>query len=70
MSIVEPRSEVFVAAATDHRFKGFGDDLLVNAVSHAAEMEGFIAEVRGTSGWRSLVVPIGNGEFVALKPVR
>jgi predicted O-methyltransferase YrrM len=41
-----------------------------NAVSHAAEMEGFIAEVRATPGWRSLVVPIGNGEFVAVKPVQ
>jgi predicted O-methyltransferase YrrM len=40
-----------------------------NAVSHAREMEGFIANVRAEPGWRSLVVPIGNGEFVALKPV-
>jgi predicted O-methyltransferase YrrM len=40
-----------------------------NAVSHATEMEGFIAEVRATPGWRSLIVPVGNGEFVALKPV-
>jgi predicted O-methyltransferase YrrM len=39
-----------------------------NAVSHAAELEAFISEVRKTPGWRSLVVPIGNGEFVALKP--
>jgi predicted O-methyltransferase YrrM len=41
-----------------------------NAVSHAPEMEGFVAEVLATPGWRSLVVPIGNGEFVALKPVQ
>lgn len=41
-----------------------------NAVSHAAEMEGFIAQVRARSGWRSVVVPMGNGEFVALKPVQ
>jgi len=41
-----------------------------NAVSHAAELHGFIAQVRATPGWRSLVVPIGNGEFVALKPVQ
>jgi predicted O-methyltransferase YrrM len=40
-----------------------------NAVSHAAEMEGFMAEVRAAPGWRSLVVPVGNGEFVAVKPV-
>lgn len=40
-----------------------------NAVSHAAEMAGFIAELRATPGWRSLVVPIGKGELIALKPV-
>jgi predicted O-methyltransferase YrrM len=40
-----------------------------NAVSHAAEMAGFLAQVRATPGWRSVVVPIGNGEMVALKPV-
>ena len=40
-----------------------------NAVSHAPEIESFLAEVQDTPGWRSLVVPIGNGEFVALKPV-
>jgi predicted O-methyltransferase YrrM len=39
-----------------------------NAVSHAAEMESFIAQVRATAGWRSVVVPIGNGELIALKP--
>jgi predicted O-methyltransferase YrrM len=38
-----------------------------NAVSHAAEMKDFIAEVSATPGWRSVVVPIGNGEFVALR---
>ena len=40
-----------------------------NAVSHASEMEAFLAGVRAAPGWRSLVVPIGNGELVALKPV-
>jgi predicted O-methyltransferase YrrM len=40
-----------------------------NAVSHAAEMEAFITGVRAAPGWRSLVVPIGKGELVALKPV-
>ncbi|HJQ78724.1 MAG TPA: O-methyltransferase [Lacipirellulaceae bacterium] len=39
-----------------------------NAVSHAAEMEGFIMQVRGASGWRTAVVPIGNGELLALSP--
>jgi len=40
-----------------------------NAMSHAAEMEGFIATVQATPGWRSLVLPIGNGQLVALKPL-
>lgn len=40
-----------------------------NAVSHAAEMKDFIAEVSATPGWRSVVIPIGNGEFIALKAV-
>jgi predicted O-methyltransferase YrrM len=39
-----------------------------NAVSHAGEIESFIAQVRATAGWRSVVVPIGNGELIALKP--
>jgi predicted O-methyltransferase YrrM len=41
-----------------------------NAVSHAAEMERFCRQVQATPGWRSLVIPVGNGEFVALKPIR
>jgi predicted O-methyltransferase YrrM len=40
-----------------------------NAVSHAAEIEGLLAQVRATAGWRSVVVPVGNGELVALKPI-
>jgi predicted O-methyltransferase YrrM len=40
-----------------------------NAVSHGPELDGFMALVRGTAGWRSVVVPVGNGEFVALKPL-
>jgi predicted O-methyltransferase YrrM len=40
-----------------------------NAVSHTAEMEGLIAQVKATPGWRAVVVPIGKGELVALKPV-
>ncbi|HEX2473375.1 MAG TPA: class I SAM-dependent methyltransferase [Lacipirellulaceae bacterium] len=39
-----------------------------NAISHAAEMEGFIAQVAATPGWRSVVVPVGKGELLALKP--
>jgi predicted O-methyltransferase YrrM len=38
-----------------------------NAVSHAEEMAEFMAAVRDTVGWRSLVVPVGKGEFVAVK---
>ena len=41
-----------------------------NALSHAAEIERFIAEVRAAPRWRSVVVPIGNGELVALKPLQ
>lgn len=39
-----------------------------NAVSHSAEVEGFLAQVRATPCWLTAVVPVGNGEFVALKP--
>lgn len=38
-----------------------------NAVSHAAEMQEFMAHVRAAPGWRSIILPIGKGEFVALK---
>jgi predicted O-methyltransferase YrrM len=38
-----------------------------NAISHPAELEAFIAEVLSAPGWRSVVVPVGNGEFIALK---
>lgn len=48
---------------------GPGGLLVVNnAVSHAAEMLDFMAHVRAASGWRSVILPIGKGEFVALKP--
>jgi predicted O-methyltransferase YrrM len=39
-----------------------------NAVSHPQELTAFLAGVRSTPGWRSVVVPVGKGEFVALKP--
>ncbi len=39
-----------------------------NAVSHAAEMEPFMQSVRATPGYRTSLVPVGNGEFLALKP--
>src|SRR5262249_61184860 len=39
-----------------------------NATSHPRELDGFIDLVRA-AGWRSLVVPVGNGEVVALAPL-
>jgi predicted O-methyltransferase YrrM len=40
-----------------------------NAISHAREMVGFTAQVRATPGWRALMIPVGKGELVALKPL-
>jgi predicted O-methyltransferase YrrM len=41
-----------------------------NAVSHAGEMKEFIEQVATTPGWRSVVVPVGKGELLALKPMQ
>ena len=38
-----------------------------NAVSHAGELAGFFAQVRTDAAWATCVVPVGNGEFVAVK---
>lgn len=38
-----------------------------NATSHPEEMKNFVDLVRSTPGWRSVVVPIGKGEFLAFK---
>jgi len=38
-----------------------------NAVSHAGELAGFFAVVRAAPGWTHCLVPVGKGEFVALK---
>ena len=38
-----------------------------NAVSHAGELTEFVALVRAEAGWASCLVPVGNGEFVAVK---
>ena len=38
-----------------------------NALSHAAEMADFIARVGARSDWANCLVPIGNGEFLAVK---
>jgi predicted O-methyltransferase YrrM len=38
-----------------------------NATSHAAEMAPFLALVAGDPGYSSCLVPVGNGEFLAVK---
>jgi predicted O-methyltransferase YrrM len=40
-----------------------------NAISHAAEMKEFTAQVQTAAGWGAIILPIGSGELVALKPV-
>lgn len=41
--------------------------IMDNAVSHAAEMDGFIKLVAATAGYSNVVVPIGKGELLVLK---
>lgn len=38
-----------------------------NAVSHAAELAGFFALVKAEPIWANCLVPVGNGEFLAVK---
>ncbi len=38
-----------------------------NATSHAGEMEPFLGLVRADAGFTSCIVPVGNGEFLAVK---
>lgn len=38
-----------------------------NATSHAAEMAPFLALLAGDPGYSSCLVPVGNGEFLAVK---
>ena len=38
-----------------------------NAISHADEMRSFIGEVTADSQFTSIVVPVGKGEFLAVK---
>ena len=38
-----------------------------NATSHAAEMEPFMALVRGDGAFTTCLVPVGNGEFMATR---
>jgi predicted O-methyltransferase YrrM len=41
-----------------------------NAVSHAGEMREFVAAVRAEPGWSTSLVPVGNGEFLAVNGAR
>lgn len=38
-----------------------------NALSHAGELAGFFARVRADAAWASCLVPVGNGEFLAVR---
>lgn len=38
-----------------------------NAVSHAGELAGFFGAVRADRAWASCLVPVGNGEFLAVR---
>jgi predicted O-methyltransferase YrrM len=49
----------------------FGGLLVVdNAVSHATEMDSFLRFVAATPGYSTILVPMGKGEFLALKELR
>jgi predicted O-methyltransferase YrrM len=51
-----------------HRVLRRGGLLIVdNAVSHDKELAPFIAQVRNDSRFETCVIPVGNGEFVAVK---
>jgi predicted O-methyltransferase YrrM len=41
-----------------------------NATSHRAELAAFVARVTADTGFAACVVPVGNGEFVAVKGAR
>ena len=41
-----------------------------NAISHSEEMSPFIALVNADSEFRTSLVPVGNGEFLAVKSIR
>jgi len=40
-----------------------------NALSHPAELAAYRAVVEAEAGWISTVLPLGKGEFVAVRPV-
>ena len=41
-----------------------------NAISHAAEMASFVALVEDDTDFRTSLVPVGNGEFIAVKALQ
>lgn len=49
--------------------RGGGCLVVDNAISHAAEMEPFLSLVRADDGFTTSLVPVGNGEFLAVKDV-
>jgi predicted O-methyltransferase YrrM len=62
------RSEYVGWSPDLHRILLPGGVLVVdNAVSHPHEMADFMATMRSAAGWTSALVPVGKGEFVALK---
>ena len=47
---------------------GVGGLLVVdNAMSHPGEMKDFMSVVRGDTSFLTSLVPVGNGEFLALR---
>lgn len=40
-----------------------------NVVSHASQLKPFITQVQTAPGWRSVIVPVGKGELLALNDV-
>jgi predicted O-methyltransferase YrrM len=62
------RQEYVAWWATIRRVLAPGGLLVVdNAVSHAKELTPFCEQVCASPGWQTLLMPVGNGEFVALK---
>ncbi len=48
-----------------------GDLLVVdNATSHVEEMASFVALVKADTSFTTSLVPVGNGEFLAVKTLR
>lgn len=64
--------DAYVAWWPDMRRVLRGGGLLVvdNAVSHAGELADFTVCVRAERDWSTCLVPVGNGEFLAVKHAR